>query len=194
MKALREPFQNSWGINYIPHLTGEFRELIESAKDKIESYSKKEISGNVTYFKVKDEEVSSEFDCCDNEKCIKQAKSDIRKRYGKGTHVEECWCDNDVDHESIEICSQCGKPLNEWLTWCESELEYLEENKWTAEFLKDEAFLIHCILHSSPTHDYSISGYAKYQKGDILTKALESREQFFQRILELVRCIIETDF
>lgn len=194
MKILEEPIQESYGMNYWPYFTDEFNNLINSAKEKIEPFINSKVSRYTYYFKVKGEDVSSEFDCCDNEKCIKQAKADIRRQYGKGTNVEEVYYHNDGDHDRIEICCQCGKPLNEWLTWCEQELEYLEEQKWTVEFLKDEAFLIHCILQSSPTLDYNISDYAKHQGGEILEKALKYREQFFGRIEKLVKAIINADF
>jgi hypothetical protein len=195
MKALEEPQEKSYGLSYLPYFTSEFQTLIESGTEKIEPFRNEEVSQYTVYFKVRGEEVSSEFDCCGNEECIKQAEAAIRRQYGKGTHVEECWYYNDGDHERIEICSQCGKPLNEWLTWCNEELEYLEENKpWDAKFFKNEAFLIHCIFQSSPTLDYNISRYAEIQSGDILKKALERREQFFQRIGELAQSIIDTDF
>lgn len=194
MKAIKDPVQETYGICYSARFTDEFKKLIESAREKIEPFSKKEISRYTYYFEVKDEEVSGEFDCCDDEKCIKQTKADIREQYGKWTNVEEVYYDNDGDHENIEVCCQCGKPLNEWLTWCNSELEYIEENKpWTPEFLKEQGFLIHCIFQSSPTMDCDISNYSK-NDSDRLGKALETREQFFQRIGNLAQCIIEVDF
>lgn len=192
MKAWKDPVNTSFGIDYRPGLTEEFGKLIELAKEKIEPYSNKEVSRSIRYFKAKGEEVSSEYDCCDNEKCIKQAKKDIRISYGKGTHIEECYSDNDGDHESIETCSVCGKPLNEYLTWCVSELEYLEQNRpWDANFLKEEGFLISAILNSTPTMDCDISGYARHQGGEILTKALEDREEFFERIAQLAQSVFE---
>lgn len=194
MKAIKNLIKERFGICYLTRFTDEFQELINKAQNKIKPYSSKETSRWTYYFKVKDEEVSSDFDCCDNEDCIKQSKSEIRKVYGKGTHVEECYYDNDGDHENIELCSQCSKPLNEWLTWCDSELEYIEQCKpWNIQFIKDEGFLIYCIFQSSPTQDNAISEYHKHQKGDILIKALEQREQFFQRIGELANFIINLD-
>jgi hypothetical protein len=195
MKSWKEPTKERWGMDYRPGITEEFSQLIKLAKEKIEPFSYKEISRYTYYFKVKGEEISSEFDCCDDEKCIKEAKKAIRKQYGKNTHIEECYSDNDEDHESIEICSICGKPMNEYLTWCNSELEYLEENKpWDAQFLADEGFVIGVILDSTPTMDCNISDYAKYQKGETLQKALQSREEFFQRIGKLAQSVIDADF
>ena len=194
MKAIKDPKQETYGMCYSPRFTDEFEKLIESARAKIEPFSKKEISQWTYYFKVKGEEVSGEFDCCDDEKCIKQTKAAIRKQYGKGTHVEEVYYDNDGDHDDIEICCQCGKPLNDWLTWCDSVLEYIEQYKpWNVQFLKDEAFLIHCIFQSSPTMDCFISEYAK-NNSDRLKSALESREEFFQRIGNLAQCVLKADF
>jgi len=190
MKALKDPVLEKYGWNYLSHMTDEFRKLIENAYEKIEPFSKEEISRIVTYFRVKGEELS-DYDCCNNKKCIQSSKKAIRKEYGKGTHIEECSYINDSDHEEIERCSQCGRPLNEWLTWCSSELEYIEDGKpWTAEFLKDEAFTIKCILQSCPTMDHKISTWAIINR---LEEALKEREAFFQRIGELAQCIINTD-
>ena len=192
MKIWKDPEKKSWGIDYRPGLTDEFEQLIELAKEKIRPFSHKEISRTTYYFKVKREEVSREFDCCDDKNCIKQSKKALRKEYGKGTHIIVCYYDNDGDHEHIELCSVCGKPLNEWLTWCSYELEYLEQYKpWTAEFLSNEGFLIGVILNSTPTMDSNISDYAKHQKGKIIQNALQSREKFFQRIVELAQAVIK---
>lgn len=193
MKALKDPVPETYGMCYSAYFTDEFEKIIESAIEKIEPFSKKEIAQWIYWFKVKGEEVSGEFDCCDDEICVKNAKTAIRDQYGKGTHVEECYSSNDGDHEAIELCPQCDKPLNEWLTWCDTELEYLEECKpWNAEFIKDEGFLIHCILKSSPTMDCSISNYAK-KDGDRLKCALKDREHFFQRIGNLAQYIIDSE-
>lgn len=195
MKAWKEPKNKSWEIDYCPGLTEEFEKLINSAKEKIEPFSHKEISRFTYYFKVKGEAVSSEFDCCDDKNCKKQSKKAIKEQYGKGTQIEECYSVNDGDHENIEICSVCGKPMNEELTWCNSELEYLEENKpWNAKLLADEGFVIGVILNSMPTMDNDISDYAKHQGGEILQEALQAREEFFQRIGQLAQSVIDADF
>jgi len=193
MKALKDAYMENYGICYLPYFTENFDKLITGAMEKIEPFSHKEISQMTVYFQVRGEGVSSEYDCCDNEKCIKQSKADIRKDYGKKTHVEECWYDNDGDHECIETCSQCGKPLNEFMTWCESELEYIEGIELNVDTLKDEAFLIYCILQSVPSNDCDISGYHQYQGGKILEDALERREKFYQRIGKLAKTIIKTN-
>ncbi len=194
MKAWKEPKRERWGIDYSPGLTKEFEKLIKSAIEKIEPFSRKEISQYLIYFKEKGEEISSEFDCCDDENCIKEAKKMIRQQYRKGMHIEECYSDNDGDHENIEICYVCGKPMNEYLTWCDSELDYLEKNKpWNAQFLSDEGFVIGVILNSTPTMDCDISNYAKHQGGEILKKEIQSREDFFQRIGQLAKAVIDAE-
>jgi hypothetical protein len=185
VKALKDP-EELYGI--VKH-TDEFEELIESAKDKIHFYiTNTQVSHYTVYFEVNGEPVSSEYDCCDDKKCIKQAKANIRAHHGKGTHVVDIWTSNGKDYDCIETCSICGKPLNEWLTYCRNELEYLEEHEWTAEFIKNEAFYIYAILQSSPTMDYNPSLYAMSTYPD---KALENRERFFQRIGKLAKAVIE---
>jgi len=167
-------------------ITDSFEKLLKEAKEKLEPYySLKEVSYQTVYFKIKDNTELMDFDCCDNEKCIEKSKADIREQYGKGTHIEECWYDNDGDHEKIEYCTQCGKPLNEQLTWYEDELNYIEsEQPYTIEFLKEEAFLIYCIL------DNTISLFEK-NNSNRLKIALDIREQFFQRIIKLSDSINE---
>ena len=193
MKALEDPRELSFGMYYSSCMTDEFEQLIESAKEKMMPFGYKHISPTLVYFKVKGEEVG-EYDCCDNESCISKAKKAIRESYGKGTHVEECYTQNDGDHESIDVCYICGIPLNEFLTWCKYELEYIENEPWNAEFFKSDGGTIFSILSSMPTHDLSISDYAKHQGGIILEKALNDREAFFQRIVKLAQAVIDADF
>ena len=83
MKALKDPVLERYGWNYLPYFTDEFAELIKKAFNKIEPFSDEEISYRAVYFRVKGECVSSEFDCCDNKKCIKESKRAIREQYGK---------------------------------------------------------------------------------------------------------------
>jgi hypothetical protein len=189
MRILKEPKRESYGISYSPRFTEEFKELVEKAIKKIEPFVKKEVSQSIVYFEIKENEVG-DYECCDNDKCIKKAKKVIRESYGKGTHIKTHYYLGGGDYDSIETCGICGKPLNASLTWCESELEYLESEKWRAYFLKDEAFLIYCILQNSPTLDHGISEYAKKQDGKILKEALKNREKFFKRIEKLVKAII----
>lgn len=192
MKALKEPFEDSGRMNYLPYFTDEFDKLIEAAIKKIEPISNKEISADTVYFSV-DGNDFLEYDCCGNEECIQKTKKDIKNKYVKNVSIEEHWTSNDVDHERINLCPSCGIPLNEFVTWCDEELEYLEENKpWNSEFFHDQAFLIYAILGSSPTMDDDIGEYAKHKGGDILKKALESREHFFQRIGALAQSVIKT--
>lgn len=194
MKAWKEPKEETWGTNYKVGLTDEFTQVIKAALEKITPLSTESVSPTTTYFKVHDEEVDSEHDTCNNKKCIAAAKRNIRDHYGKGTHVEECWTDNDGDHDRIERCSVCDTPLNGYVTWCDSELQYIESEEWNAEFFKDQAFLLAAILDSMPTMDCDISGYAKHHKGKPLEDALFYRERFFQRVLKLAQAISETDF
>lgn len=95
---------------------------------------------------------------------------------------------------NIEICTQCSKPLNEWLTYAESELEYIEQNEpLSPEFIRNDGFLISVILQSMPTMDCNISDYAKHQQGEILKQAIENREAFFQRVIHLAETVIEAN-
>ena len=204
MNLIKQPIQDSWGISYLTQLTDEFENLIYKAKNKIEPISNesedyKNLNKEICFFEARVkggeyEEVSSEYDCCGDRACVKYAKAAIRKEYGKYTHVREIYSDNDGDQEGIERCHICGRPLNEWLTWCRDELEYLEELKpYTNKIIKEEAFTIFCILQSQPTNDESISEYAKHQGGEILQQSLKRREEFFKRIQELAQAVIDAE-
>ncbi len=154
------------------------------------------LSRNTVYFKVKNEEVSSEYDTCDDEKCIKESKKEIRKSYGKGIHIEENWSDNDGDHENIERCSICGRPLSNSLTWIEQELDHHEKNTITIEDLQDgcSAFDVKIMLEAMPTCDHCISEYDLHQERIGNPKPLEQakkrQEEFINRVINYAELVI----
>jgi hypothetical protein len=198
MKAIQDPVMDKYGTNYSMGFTPEFLALIEAAEAKIRHLvPSDEVSDTIIYFMI-DGEDDAGCDCCTNPECIEQSIKDIRASYGDDVDIEQCATDNLGDHDSIEICTQCGRPLNIWLTWCEGVLEELEFNKpWTPEYLlKDEVFYVYAVLLSNttgPTSDCEVSGYAKSQGGEILDKALQEREQFFQRVGQLAQAVLDAD-
>lgn len=190
MKAIEDNELKSSGWDYSTEMTDEFEQLVKVALEKIMPHNTTETNPYTTYFRIKGKDIN-DYDCCNDPKCIKKAKKAIHEHYGKGIHIEECQSANDGDHERIEICTICGSPFNEWLTWCIDELKYIEgEKPWTKEFIIDEAFTIQAILQSQPTMDERISRYHGRQGGDILKEALADREAFFQRIVELSNSVI----
>ncbi len=193
MKAILDPvWGNKYGWDLSTSPTDEFRELLNKAESIIEPFVDKTSSDVLVYYKVKDDDVG-EYDTCNNQKCINAAKAKIREEYGKYTRVTEQLTSNDGDHEDIQLCWNCAIPLNEFLTWCDSEMEYLEQNyplSW--DFIKQEAFVIHAILQSSPTCDAKLGSYRNYSPEEPKQEDLDRREQFFQRIVFLAESVLAT--
>lgn len=193
-KAINFPLEN--GSNYDRfrvELSREFEALRVKAIELLYPFAEKElndVSRNTVYFKVKNDEVSSEFDCCDNEKCIERSKKAIRKSYGKGTHVEECWSFNDGDHDDLETCYECGKHLNTQLTWVEHEFEYIKENELTKEFIISEAFVLYCILEAIPSNDHDLNTWSiqEYINGNTLY--VDLRAEFYENLMDLSYSVV----
>lgn len=126
-------------------------------------YDKEDVSAYTYYFERPNEkgEFDREYDTCDSEKCIEESKANIRKNYGKGTRIEHRYYSNDGDHEHIEICSVCYRPLNRYLTWVYNELEYYSNKLSSSKQLKSSrtAFDLTAIFNSMPSCDEKITPY-----------------------------------
>lgn len=75
---------------------------------------------------------------CEDDKCLKTAINNLRKRLPKYTRLYSETSANDSDHDTFECCTNCGKPLNKYLTWYEYELDYLIEEIQTKEDVIEE--------------------------------------------------------
>ena len=180
-------------------LTENQKSIIEKAIDLLSPLAKEEEereSRYTTYFKVHDEDVSSEYDTCDDDKCISEAKKEIRKAYGKGTHIEECYYDNDGDHESIERCSVCGRPLTSSLTWIEQEFDHHEQFSITMDDFKDgcTAFDVKVMLDAMPSCDHRITEYNFHQdkigNPEPLKQAIKWQNDFVERVIKYAELVI----
>lgn len=194
MKLFNDPKKTRCGIEYNSGITPEFEEIIKKANDKISLFVSEEVSYNLVYYTHKGEEVGSEHDTCNYNKCIEKAKKEIRSNIGKGKHIQAIVIQNDSDHGKIERCSICEKPLNDCLAWCEYELSYLQEDEYTKENLINNAFVISSILTSMPTLDEKITEYHINTGGSVLQEAIKKRDSFFNRVLELAQAIININF
>lgn len=188
MKATKYPETDTFGYDTLVRLTDEFEALIDAARLKLEPFITEQPCALVYYFEVRGEEINN-YDCCGDRKCIESAKKEIRKAYGKGTRVTEIWQHNDGDFEEIERCTQCGNPFNEFLTWCDSELDHIESSgPYTAENIKQEAFRINAILQSCPTCDVKFD--RTYNTKKELEKDIADVEAFYQIIVELDESVV----
>lgn len=88
---------------------------------------------------------------CEDDKCLKTAINNLRKQLPKYTRLYSEMVSNDSDHDTFECCTNCGKPLNKYLTWYEEELNYLIEECQTKESIIEEmnAFRIVGLLEST---------------------------------------------
>jgi len=175
------------------------QKTIDRAIKLLEPYAQNEqtkISYSTYYFKIKDEGVL-DTDCCDDKKCIKKTLKNIREEYGKYTRVETICYTNDGDHDKIERCNICGRPLNEFLTWIDDEFKHHKENSITKKDLIDPAtaFEVKSMLDAMPSCDYEISGYTKHQYslGNLLPLMEEKRNQkkFVAAVVDYAKLIIK---
>lgn len=88
---------------------------------------------------------------CDDNKCAEIAIKNLRKELPKHTRLSVERYSNDSDHDTFEYCTNCGKPLNKYLTWYEDELDYLIEECQTKESIIEEmnSFRIVGLLEST---------------------------------------------
>lgn len=164
------------------------------------------ISHEIKFYR--DENGSEEFsdhDTCSDQACENSAKKAIVKMMGKENKGKAIvwdkdlddvpentlvyttvWTDNDGDHEKMEMCSVCGKYLNESLTWIENEFEHHSENSTTKEDIEDPntTFELLTMFNSMPSCDYSrwIDGVNKDQK---------QQDDFFNKVIEYAQTVID---
>ena len=101
---------------------------------------------------------------CEKSECVNASMKNLRKELPKHTRLFSEMESNDGDHDSFECCTNCGKPLNKYLTWYEDELNRLVEDIETKEeaILPNNAFKIVGLLESTGwLHDSLNSKEAK---------------------------------
>lgn len=195
MNCLKPPKMGQYGMEYDAVLTDEFRAIVDKAKELIEPLVTKECADYAVSFYIKDEYCYNS-DSCDDEKCVKASMKNIREHYGKYKRITKEMSGYGGDHERISTCCVCGKPLNQFLTWNEIELEYLLEVKsdWGKDLFIEESFIIMAILNNTPSIDENPSGYDIHQVSlgnkKPMTEALKRREKFYNDIAILCKRII----
>jgi len=185
-------------IDYSMKLTDEQQAIISKAVELIKPYDKENCSFSLHYFKKKDcdgDEIGEE--TCDNEECAKEAAKQLRKIYGNFNVYTEYDHYNNGDHESISSCCICGRPLNEQLTWIDSEFEHHQHYSITKEDLTESrtAFDVRCILEAMPTVDCSISQYCIHQNNlgndKPLKEALKRQSEFVDEVVKYAGLVVE---
>lgn len=189
IKALEKPAD----VFFTPMLTKEASEIIDKAKEILSPHVKEIPVYCEVYYLAKDFEVYE--NTCDDIKCIKKMKKNIRSKHGKYKRITVEITDTCCGNERINYCYICGKPLNDSLTWVKMELENIELSMpWNKDELIKYAFEINCIFENVPSNDYEPSGYAIHQhtlgNKTPLKEALVRREVFYQRVFKLAEAVI----
>lgn len=175
---------------------------ISRAVRLLNPFNKEEVSHLTYYFEAQDEEWNQKdsmkfnyYDCCGHDKCIDKTLKELRKKYPK-EKVEYVQWGNDGDHNQIDSCYQCGRPLNSQLTWIREEFEHHETHSIKRRDLKRSrtAFNVICLLEAMPTCDETISGYEKHQSAIGNNKPMEEKVQrmkdFNERVCKYAELVI----
>ena len=112
-----------------------------------------------------DEDVDlSEYQICEDDKCLKQARKELNQLKKKGEYpfnekskgwITHKYSHNFFDHENIEYCSICEKPLNNYLTWIRNEFRYFYE-EYDVEIGKSDIDIIKKVINSDYFYLYVI--------------------------------------
>lgn len=166
---------DSWNILYF---SSEVDEIVKKTTEILEKLNNKEHASLYGYYlEYGNEEegfeyLGFEYQTCDNEKCIREVVKEAQENY-PNSDIREVYSDYCFDNDSIERCSNCDKPLNDYLTWVENEASYfIYDNKyWDKELIKANAFCLYVIFRSIPScdvkfekirsHHYSLEDFKK---------------------------------
>lgn len=168
----------------------------------LKPYNKEDESYMTYYFEAQDDDENpkdtpdlGEYDCCDNQKCIDKTMKELTRKY-PGEKIEPIRWSNDGDHNKIDHCYQCSRPLNSQLTWIKQELEHHELYSVTKRHLKmsSVAFDVIAMLEAMPTVDVSISDYDRHQQTlgneEPMKNAMERMEKFVTRVIDYAEMVI----
>lgn len=173
-------------------LTEEQKQLLEQVVSALEKHVNKEPCGYVYYVTIEGDDMCSDYQTCDNEKCLSSVKKIVEKEY-INKDIEFLCQDNNNDYGNLEKCSVCGHPLNEFLTWIRDEFEYHSENTILREDIIGDAFDLKAIIQSYPSNDNTISQFAINESlignDNLLKEQIKRRDDFTNKVLEYCKLI-----
>lgn len=184
--------------DYSMKLTDEQQSIIDKAIELIKPFDKEDCSNSLHFFRKKDidgDEIGEE--TCDSDECAKIAAKELRKTYGNFNVFTVYDHYNNGDHERIDSCSVCFRPLNEQLTWVHTEFEHHHEYSITKKDLTKSrtAFDVRCILESMPSIDCKIDNYPIHQNSlgnnKPLKEALKRQSDFVSEVIKYAQLIIK---
>lgn len=189
--------ENSW--DYRLQLTDEEEAIKDKVLELLYPLNDESASHMTAYFEEVDEdgdqieELGTEYDVCDDDNCINDMLENLKLSY-PDKKIDYRLYHNDGDHENIKRCHQCGKPLNEFLTWIKQELDYFENNM-TIEDIKSNAFDLIAVFQSFPSIDYEVSGYDLNQKmlgnNEPIEGTLKRQKGFKEKVIGLMSHVIK---
>lgn len=188
---------NSW--DYRIQLTDEEESIKDKVLELLYPLNEESTSRMTAYFEEVDEdgdqieELGTEYDVCDDDECINDMLVNLKLSY-PDKKIDYRLYHNNGDHENIERCHQCGKPLNEFLTWVKWEFDYIEDNM-TIEDIKSNTFDLIAVFQSFPSIDYEVSGYDLNQKmlgnNEPIERTLKNQKEFKDKVMGLMNHVIK---
>lgn len=180
------------------YITEHQQKIIELAKLVLSPYNKEVTPSYITYFEIQDkngdcrQELESENDCCNDDKCIKTQLKLLRKEFKKkiGSRYQYSG-----DYDYFKECSICYKPLNDSINFSYDELNHQIKNHNKLDSFKssNSSMQIIAVLDSFRSSEYNIS---TYEKNDIVrfNNAILKEKNKIKRVVRYCKKIINTLF
>lgn len=132
----------------------------------------------------------NDYDVCDNDDCLNKNHEILKSEY-PGINIQYRWYQNDGDHDKFEICSVCGRHLNEFLTWINDEIDHHIENSITKENIitPTTAFEISGCLYSMHWNaDKRMDAHAAAYHHD---EGIKQQKAFIKKVVDYASLIID---
>lgn len=132
-----------------------------------------------------------EYDVCENDDCINKNHEILKTEYPK-LNIQYRWYQNDGDHDKFEICSVCGRHLNEFLTWIDQEIDNHIENTRTKENIinPETAFEISGCLYSMNWNADERMG--NHQATYHYDEGIKRQKDFIKKVVNYAQHIVDT--
>lgn len=146
------------------------QKILDKAIKLLEKYDKVDVSDYICYFVVSENdysEIGSQYDCCDYPECMEATLKELKKDYPDCNYLYQY---NNNDYDTFNLCYQCGRRLNDTLTWIEYEFNHHSTtNQTKKDFqISSVAFEIRVIFESMPSIDF-----AKQDQKDFIIKVVD---------------------
>ncbi len=175
------------------NITGHQQKIIDLAQEILKPFNTEVVSYEYCYFEDKNQNAyDSEHDCCDNEKCVKAELKSLRKEHGS-FNVLPVYSSNSYEETYIRRCTQCSKPLSEYLHSIEDEFSHHKEHSKTKKDFTDQALEIIAILYGFSASDSSISNYER-NNPERYKEAIESKKKEIHSMVQFAKKIIKKVF